>query len=46
MTAGDLVDELRRLNFDREFHAVQIDRDVRDFLVSALTARQHVSRRT
>jgi hypothetical protein len=43
--AGDIVDELRQLRFDQnEFTSIQIDRDVRDFLVTSLSARQ--SRRT
>jgi hypothetical protein len=45
MTAGDIANELRQLKFERdEFNAIKIDADVRDFLVSTLSAR-HVSRR-
>ena len=45
MRPDDLIDELRRLKFERdEFNAIKIDADVRDFLVASLSAR-HVSRR-
>jgi hypothetical protein len=45
MTAGDIADELRRLNFDdNEFSAIKIDKPVRDYLVNTLTAR-HAARR-
>jgi hypothetical protein len=43
MTPGDIVHELRQLKFDRgnnEFKRIKIDGDVRDFLVSTLSARQ------
>lgn len=45
MRPDDLVDELRRLKFDREFNSIKIDEQVRDYLVASLSAR-HVSRRT
>jgi hypothetical protein len=45
MTASDIADELRALKFNdgKQFNAVKLDADVRDFLVSALA--RHVSRR-
>ena len=45
MTAGDIADELKRLTFDREFNAIKIDEQVRDYLVNTLSAR-HATRRT
>ena len=45
MTAGDIADELRRLNFERsQFNAIRIDEPVRDYLVASLSAR-HAARR-
>ena len=43
----DLAEALRELRFDggnNAFNAIRIDRDVRDYLVSTLSAR-HVTRR-
>jgi len=41
MRADDIVTELQRLKFNGdEFKAIRVDRDVRDFLVSTLSARQ------
>lgn len=46
MTPGDICAELQQLTFngDQQFSAVKIDEQVRDYLVSALSAR-HISRR-
>jgi hypothetical protein len=38
MTKSDLVDTLRRLKFNDEYCQLWIDRPVRDFLVSVMTA--------
>ena len=48
MRASDIADELRQLKFDggnNAFKAIRIDRDVRDYLLTTLTAR-HAARRT
>jgi hypothetical protein len=47
MTASDIATELQRLKFTRgnnQFTAIKIDANVRDYLVSTLTAR-HATRR-
>jgi hypothetical protein len=46
MTAGDIADELRALKFNdgKQFNTVKLDADVRDYLVTALSAR-YASRR-
>jgi len=47
MRASDIADELRQLKFDggnNAFKAIRIDRDVRDYLLTTLTAR-HAARR-
>ena len=38
---GDIVDVVQRLRFRHGLLAVQLDREVRDFLVAALIARRH-----
>jgi hypothetical protein len=41
MRPGDIVTELQRLKFNGDkFKAIRVDRDVRDFLVNTLSARQ------
>jgi hypothetical protein len=45
MTVRDIADELRRLDFARaRFHAVRIDRQVRDYLVVSLLNARHTRR--
>jgi hypothetical protein len=47
MTADDLVANLNALHFakDRRFHAVVLDRHVRDYLVNALRRRSESAQR-